>query len=388
MELDFVGHHRREFRFDRKFNALFNTSRRRLEALVEQGFPLMPAGCSMQLDRVARDVVLRSLREGVARSWRQRVDALRRLVDEQGPVTLGRFLDETGVALEDVYSGESGRTWRGMLADAGVVTEAHGAASEAPTLDKAVGRLLHVDDAVRLRAWTGWLTGDGPPALDALSPRERRLLRMLIAPLVGATKLVPRDATLADGLSLLWRHPRVRADLVDLFNVLATRVTHLSIALEESPDVPLVVHARYARDEILAAYGEGDALAVPEWREGVKFMKGAQTDAFLLTLDKSDGGFSPTTRYNDYAISPSLIHWESQSVTRASSPTGQRYQQHVARGTRVHLFARLHTDERAFYFLGPATYVGHRDERPMKITWRLAHPLPSDLFTTFAAAVA
>ncbi len=31
-----------------------------------------------------------------------------------------------------------------------------------------------------------------------------------------------------------------------------------------------------------------------------------------FTLDKSDGDFSPTTRYRDYAISPTLIHWESQ----------------------------------------------------------------------------
>jgi len=44
--------------------------------------------------------------------------------------------------------------------------------------------------------------------------------------------------------------------------------------------------------------------------------------------------------------------------------------------------------ERAFYFLGPATYVKHESEMPMAITWRLLHPLPGDLFASFAAAVA
>jgi hypothetical protein len=57
-------------------------------------------------------------------------------------------------------------------------------------------------------------------------------------------------------------------------------------------------------------------------------------------------------------------------------------------GTRVMLFARRRTDERAFYFLGPAVYVKHESEQPMAITWRLEHALPGDLFAEFAAAVA
>jgi hypothetical protein len=52
------------------------------------------------------------------------------------------------------------------------------------------------------------------------------------------------------------------------------------------------------------------------------------------------------------------------------------------------LFARLRQDERSFWFLGPATYVRHESELPMAVTWRLHHPLPGDLFASFAAAVA
>jgi hypothetical protein len=52
------------------------------------------------------------------------------------------------------------------------------------------------------------------------------------------------------------------------------------------------------------------------------------------------------------------------------------------------LFARLRSDDRAFYFLGPASYVSHESELPMAVTWRLAHALPGDLFASFAAAVA
>jgi hypothetical protein len=113
-----------------------------------------------------------------------------------------------------------------------------------------------------------------------------------------------------------------------------------------------------------------------------------KADLFAFTLDKSTGSFSPTTRYKDYAISPFLIHWESQAATRANSPTGRRYQTHVAGGSSVHLFARLNQFDRAFWYLGPATYVSHESECPMAITWQLERALPGDLFTQFAAAVA
>ena len=109
---------------------------------------------------------------------------------------------------------------------------------------------------------------------------------------------------------------------------------------------------------------------------------------FAFTLDKTSGKFSPTTRYRDYAIDQNLVHWESQSGTRANSETGRRYQRHVAMGTSVMLFARKRADDRAFYFLGPATYVKHESEQPMAITWRLRHPLTGDLFAAFAADVA
>ena len=99
-------------------------------------------------------------------------------------------------------------------------------------------------------------------------------------------------------------------------------------------------------------------------------------------------GFSPTTRYKDYAISRTLIHWESQSSTRADSPTGLRYRNQERDGRSILLFTRLRADDRAFWFLGPATYRGHVGEKPMAITWELACPLSGDLYSAFAAAVA
>jgi superfamily II DNA or RNA helicase len=378
--LDFVGHHRKEFRFDRRLGALLNGTRAQLAAQVEAGFPFLPAGCHLELDRVAAEIVLDSLRSGVASRWDAKVAALAQYAAAGGEVSLAGFLRDSGLAVADVYGGD--RTWSDLCAAAGLPLLAPGP-DERP-LRRAASRLLHVDDDVRIQGYRAFLEADHPPDIAVLAARDRRLLRMLVASLTD--KAVTRETTLAEGCAMLWRHPQVRREVLALLGALD--VGHVPVGLRDAPDVPLVVHGRYTRLEILAAFGVGDGAKVAPWQTGVYRAEGANADLLAFTLDKTSGGFSPTTRYRDYAISPDLIHWESQSVTRADSETGRRYRGHAARGSHILLFARERSSDRAFYFLGPATYVSHEGELPMAVTWRLAHRLPGDLFAAFAAAVA
>ncbi len=373
--IDFVGHHRREFRFDRKLRALLGGSRRDVERHVERDFPFLPSGCHMELDPVARDIVLRSIRQAIPSDWRAKCDELQSL----GDVPLAVYLDETGLELEDVYA--NGRSWSELRRAVGLSTAAEGPEEDA--LLRAVGRLIHVDDRERLDAYRSLVAEAEAPNPAALSDRERRFARMLI----GSTTTLRSSASLSDGLAQLWRHPQVRSELLELFALLPDRIDHLQAGLNIAT-VPLAVHARYTRTEILAAFDIGDGVKPATWQSGVWWDKKSQSDLFAFTLDKSAGSFSPTTRYRDYAISPELVHWESQSVTSLESDTGRRYISQAAARTNVVLFARLSTADRAFWCLGPASYVSHQGERPIAITWRLHHRLSGDLFAEFAAAVA
>jgi hypothetical protein len=199
---------------------------------------------------------------------------------------------------------------------------------------------------------------------------------------------IDRTVTLTQAWELLRAHPQVCDELRELFGLLDERIDHLHAPLATHADVPLQVHARYTRIEILAAFNIGTGAKVAAWQTGCYWAADAAADLFAFTLDKTSGQFSPTTRYRDYAISRDLIHWESQSRTRADDETGARYIHHRERNTSIMLFARLRSDDRAFWFLGPATYVRHESEQPIAITWHLHHPLPGDLYTRFAAAVA
>ena len=336
----------------------------------------------MELDRVAADLVLENIRAAVPSRWPDKVAELRAVAQGDNAITLGRFIDEAGLELEDIYTGR--KAFSDLRADAGLSVLPPGPEEEA--LRAACGRLLHIDDLDRIDTYRRLLAEKQWPRVDGLSIRDRALTRMLVAPV--ADRALGKTTSLEEACALLWAHPQVRAELIDLLDVLARQIDHVHHPLVTHPDVPLVVHARYSRVEILAAFGIGDHAKVAPWQTGVYWARTAKTDLFAFTLDKTTGQFSPTTRYRDYAISRDLIHWESQSSTRAASETGRRYQRHREMGTSVMLFARLRSDDRAFWFLGPAAYVKHEGELPMAITWRLQYRLPGDLYARFAAAVA
>ena len=165
---------------------------------------------------------------------------------------------------------------------------------------------------------------------------------------------------------------------------------HQSIELAPPlSDVPLRVHARYQREEILSCIGLRHAGTQADecHARALLTRRPATLTCFFITLKKSEADFSPTTMYRDYPISPTLFHWESQSTTAVTSPTGQRY----LNGTSsVLLFVREQEKDEfgtsPYLFLGPATYVTHTGGKPIAITWQLAHAMPTDFFT--AATVA
>jgi superfamily II DNA or RNA helicase/HKD family nuclease len=379
--LDFVGHHRTEFRFYRRYAALLGGSRKELMRQVESGFPFLPSGCHMQLDAVASREVLQNIRDSLPSTWRAKARELTRVAEGEADITLKRFLDESGLALEDVYS--NNHAWSDLLESGGIATLPPG--PHEATLRRGLGRLLHVDDPERIEQYRAWAKLRSRPTVEGLDLRQRRLLHMLIAVLCESVR--PQPATLAEAAALLWEHPQVLAELAQLADALADRIDHVPLPLSGHPDVPLAIHCRYTRREILAAFHANDAFALPDWREGVRWLPDHQVDLLAITFDKSSEHFSPTTRYRDYAVSPTLLHWESQSTTRADSPTGRRYQQHRP-GASSHAlpFARLTTRD-TFWLLGPANYASHEGERPMAVTWKLQQALPGDLHARFAAAV-
>ena len=72
--LDFIGTYSQDFRFDVLLRSLTGQSRAAIKESVDKGFGLLPTGCHIQFDRVARERVLESLKFALA-SWNNLLEA-------------------------------------------------------------------------------------------------------------------------------------------------------------------------------------------------------------------------------------------------------------------------------------------------------------------------
>ena len=229
-------------------------------------------------------------------------------------------------------------------------------------------RLLHIDDPLRLRAYRDWARG---------LPADQRLVTSLVHTLWTENK----PATLNDCSARMQAHPAITGETVELMDLLDARADHLTY---EYADAPLSIHAKHSLNDILAAFGVITMEKFFQPQAGVYYDAASNTDLFFVTIEKSERDYSPSTLYKDYAISPTLFHWESQSNTTQSSPTGQRYINHRTAGSRILLFVRPRKRQDGltmpYSFLGPVDYVSHQQERPIQFVWRLQRAMPADCF--------
>ena len=373
--LDLIGQHRKEFRFDVRYRALTGSSRRALEHQIEHGFPYLALGLparprpSSSADRAGQRPTSASLVEEAA---------CRKTSGRTATLSLSRYLEESGRDLADVYKPTApGRRYAEMPASRRMPldpTRHHfsGASRRSPTWMTQSGHRP-------IPCWCHPMRGH----YDQLTDREQRLARMLFF------TLWPNKGGFTSyqaGLEHLRRHPAVCDELRQLFAIGLDGARHLPRSLGEGlQHVPLASHAHYRREELLAALGWATMERSARGNiTGVAWAEETQTDALMINLRKDEKDFSPSTMYRDYAISPELFHWESQNATSTRRPPAIATCTTSERGSRVVLFVRDTPENEMgaapFLCLGQASYVEHRGEKPIAITWRLHRPLPGDTF--------
>lgn len=375
--LDFIGQHRSEFRFDMTLSAITGIPRGHLRRAIEDGFPFLPSGCALQLDVVARDQVLASLRSALASARRLGAELRDLAAADRSRPTLARFLDQTGRDPEDVYDAGG---WTTLQRSVGVGELAEGEQpDDIADLSRRLGFLLHVDEPDRLRSYRDILASASRGDRHVWTDHDRRRILMLESQVMHRGVLRAAEQT----VEYLATRPTIVRELGELCEVLEGRV-ELATHVRPVPEWSLALHCHYSRREIVAGIGyvaAGDkAISL---QGGILKLEDQQRELLFVTLDKSGRRFSPTTRYRDYASSPELFHWETQAAASVRRPSGRRYIESVVNGWTFFLFVRTDPNA-AFAFLGPVSYMAHTGDRPIAITWRLHTPMPATLYERYA----
>jgi superfamily II DNA or RNA helicase/HKD family nuclease len=373
--LDFIGNQRREFRFDQRFMALFGGTRQHVIDEIETGITRLPGNCYFRLDKESRKAILDNLKAQLQASRAKMVSELKALATQVGRrPTLMEYLAETRYELSDVYKPSIGG-WYALLYEAQFLTEP-------PTegdvlLIKRFSLLLHLDSFRRLRLYQE-LPSKGQAESETLPELERRMVQMLTFRLLQNEARQP-GAAWDTGWARLRQSNLAGAEFRELSAALLDQV---KFHTDENPviqDCPLFIHRQYQREEVLVALGLPNLVGTFPTQTGRFWNQALNTEVLFVTLDKSEKTFSPSTRYEDFALSPSRFHWQSQSTTSEDAPTGQRYVRQRENGARFLLFVRP-TKNDPFMFLGPLRYVSHSGSRPMSIYWDLDYPIPAWFF--------
>jgi len=382
--LDFIGQAHQKYSFERKFQSLVEASAKSIEYQVTHGFSALPKGCYIQMERMAQSHILENIKNAII-SKPLILNRISSFEDDTGKkLHLGDFLDHNGIALHQIYKST---TFTNLKVQAKVSKE-----KIDDDLDKIYHRffrrIIHVDSRRWIRLIKSILEGDK----GLLSEDEEKALLMLYYNHPISNNGPPEKQgyrNILDFAEELKTSVYIN-ELLELLNYRHKKIKFIDKEVDLGFHNMLDLHCSYTRDEILAGLGLNTMDHRRPSREGIYYYREENTDLLFINLHKAEKDFSPTTMYEDYAISEDLFHWQTQSTTSVDSPTGKRYISQRPGIGQVLLFVRktqrnLSGIAAPFTYLGKANYVRHYGDRPVSIIWELEEPMPLQILEASGA---
>jgi superfamily II DNA or RNA helicase/HKD family nuclease len=371
--LDFIAPQHRNFRFPRRFQSLTARPELRIDDQIEKDMPFLPTGCLMHLEKRAKEHVLQNIKDATSMlRGKQIINELRELQAQiSSTPTLQEIMDRLMLdSPDDIYK-------RGLPH---VLLEQAASRGSALPIDlqkkfaKGFRNLLLTDDHFLLDEFKQLLVGE---------KSEAETMSLMHTVLWGQKRDVK---CVKEAHQYFDKFPGLKTDLVQMFQWRYDACTPIYRQVFVEKTGPLTLHASYTRDQILLALGKGDFAKAYPSREGVLHVAERQLDVFFVDVNKSEADFSPTTMYDDYAITDKLFHWQSQSQTSDTSPVGQRYVNHRENGYTPILFLRDKNKlanglTSPYIFAGPLEYRKHEGSKPISFTWELEHALPARMLS-------
>jgi len=372
--LDFIAPQNRKFSFAKRFQSLTSRPELRMDKQITNDMPYMPAGCLVHLEKQAKEHVLENIKAAAASLCGERLlSELRQLqARDGGEISLQSMLDYLNLdSPDEIY--KKGLPYE-LLAKASGAGENNviAEASETYKLNKGFRRLLLMDDTN--------LIADAKLLIESGACESARTKELIHSVLWGQTK--PDDGKLEQVHEYFVTRPALLNDLTELIEwQLSTKVPAQKQKYQEFTE-SLNLHASYTRNQVLISAGKGSFEKPWNSQEGCVPVADRNLDIFFADINKSESDFSPTTMYEDYAITDKLFHWQSQSSASETTPVGQRYINHVENGHTLLLFIRdrkkLQNGLTApYYYAGPLKYVRHEGSKPISFVWELEVPIPA-----------
>ena len=372
--LDFIGKERKEFRYDLRLKSLLPGKRNDLRKEIEVGFPHLPAGCNIQFERTAKERIIKNIRRTYNNPDLRIDEAFSQWKGHPSP-SFTEFIKHTEENPTELLTRKSWSDWK----------EASGF-STIPECDQHSPELNSLARASMITSprYLQFLS-------DLLHASSAELQQLVKAPYTASAYYILWNkagnafgfTSYTEAFTQLKQNKRYSSDLLEIIEYAqSNQVTRAQISLP-CPS-PLELHGEYTMREVSSAFGKANLETSGPTGTGVISVKEHKLYLHFVTFEKTEKLFSESTMYRDFLSSRSKLHWESQSNTSQATPTGQNYIHHQERGYTILFFARLRKAEgkltSPFTYLGPATYVSAKGDRPIEMVWELEHPVTHSFF--------
>ncbi|TVQ64600.1 MAG: DUF3427 domain-containing protein [Balneolaceae bacterium] len=399
--LDFVGNSRPEYDFEHKFRALIGKTRRSVLHEMEQAFPHLPLGCSINLEKQAREYILENIRNATSVNRPKMVQKIQLFRHQSTkPLTWANFMEFHHMEAPMLYKYKLASSyigWNRLCVEAGVREEFSEPMEH--ELSRFISqRLLSMESSSYFRFIEALLDAEcdltelirrqhSASEREAMGFKEEELNLLGLMLHYDIWQETGPDSganTLRESLLRLQLNPVMLSEIRDVVRYRMDQIHVIERPIEFEQPFPLQVHGRYNRDQILVA------MRLHRWerkssnREGVANNEEMNAEALFVTLNKSEADYSSTTMYEDYAVNETTFHWQSQNSAVPERGKGLSYIEHRESGKRILMFVREHNRDQygntmAYVFLGECEYRIHTGSRPMNIRWELKDAMPNHL---------
>ncbi|MGG0719567.1 DUF3427 domain-containing protein [Robertmurraya massiliosenegalensis] len=374
--LDFVGQAHQKYNFEEKFRALIGKTKHSVQHYVEHGFFNLPRGSFIQLEKQAKEYILRNIKSST-NTRANLVTKMKYFSEDTGlDLTLPNFLHHYKLSLHDFYGKNGDRSFCRLAIEAEL--KDNFLSKDEKMITSRLPNLFHFNSPSLIKFLLRYLQDDQAVLLE-----EKQMLNLLYYSFYKNHPKKEGFKSIEEGVQNILQYREFKSEIYEILQYLFETIQTIEIAHNFEYPCPLRIHCRYTTAQVLAGFDYYNDFQSPAFREGVKYFKDKDLDIFFITLNKSDKDFSPSTLYDDYAINEFLFHWQSQSRVSEGSETAKRYIHHRKNNHKIALFVREYKKEQGytspFVFLGTAQYIKHSGSNPISFIWQLDKEMPSYL---------
>ena len=382
--LDFVGNARPEYDFENKFRALIGKTTTSVQKEIEDDFPHLPLGCSIVLEKKAKETILDNIIKATSLNVNQLLTKIKNFKYQTTlPLTLNNFMEFNHISIQTIYSKKE--TWSRLCQRAGVIEDFE--STNEKQICSAISKKWLSTNSTSYFNFILSLANKGFNInINDFDDNEKTMLLMLH---YDVWQKAGGFDSLEKSIRAIGKSQVIIEEIKEVLEILIDKIGFKEINIKLPYQQPLKLHARYTRDQILVAFRKSTFDEKSSNREGAAENKELNTEILFINLIKSEENFSPTTMYDDYAISETLFHWQSHNAYGPDTIKGLSYINHHENNKKILLFVREKANDEngntlGYVFVGEAIFRETEGSKPMSVKWELNEPMPNYLWKASA----